>query len=92
MVSTERPVPNASGDADVETRVPFAVVDELLVPAERFYDAGFFQLERDKLWTSTWQLAARLEDVPEPGDFIEYRIVDRSFLVVRQHHGSVNAF
>jgi phenylpropionate dioxygenase-like ring-hydroxylating dioxygenase large terminal subunit len=92
MVSTERPVPSGSGDSDVETRVPFAVVDELLVSAERFYDPGFFQLERDKLWTSTWQLAARLEDVPEPGDFIEYRIVDRSFLVVRQHDGSVKAF
>ena len=92
MVSTERPVTNVDHDAAVDARVPFGVVDELLVPAERFYDAGFFQLERDKLWTSAWQLATRLEDVPEPGNFMEYRIVDRSFLVVRQHDGSVKAF
>jgi phenylpropionate dioxygenase-like ring-hydroxylating dioxygenase large terminal subunit len=92
MVSTERPVTGGDRDAEAGVRVPFGVVDELLVPAERFYDAGFFQLERDKLWTSAWQLAARLEDVPAPGDFIEYRVVDRSFLVVRQHDGSVKAF
>jgi phenylpropionate dioxygenase-like ring-hydroxylating dioxygenase large terminal subunit len=90
MVSTERSV--TSHDRATDATVPFAVVDEVLVPAERFYDAEFFALERDKLWSSVWQLAARLEDVPQPGDFIEYVITDRSYLIVRQGDGSVKAF
>ena len=94
MVSTERskfPSTTASGFGDAR-RTPFEVVDELLVPAARYYDASFFELERDKLWSSVWQLAARLEEIPQPGDFTEYEIAERSYLIVRQHDGSVKAF
>jgi phenylpropionate dioxygenase-like ring-hydroxylating dioxygenase large terminal subunit len=61
----------------------FAVTDPLFLDRERYYDRRFFELERDKLWKHTWQMACRLEEIPEVGDFAEYTICDQSVLVVR---------
>jgi phenylpropionate dioxygenase-like ring-hydroxylating dioxygenase large terminal subunit len=72
--------------------VPFAMRDRLYVPRERYYDRDFFELEKKRLWPRVWQMACRLEEIPLPGDFVEYEICDQSILVVRQRDGSVRAF
>lgn len=78
---------------DVDTSsVPFAMRDRLHVPRERYYDRDFFELEKKKLWSRTWQMACRLEEIPEPNDFVEYEICDESVLVIRQQDMSVKAF
>ena len=50
------------------------------------------RLEIELLWKRVWQMAGRSDEIPEPGDYLEYRIADQSYLVVRQHDGSVKAF
>ncbi|HEY2750270.1 aromatic ring-hydroxylating dioxygenase subunit alpha [Phenylobacterium sp.] len=60
--------------------------------ADRYTDPGFFAREVERMWPNVWQYAARDEDMPEPGDFIVYENVGRSYLVVRQADGSVRAF
>ncbi|MBO0729053.1 MAG: aromatic ring-hydroxylating dioxygenase subunit alpha [Acidimicrobiaceae bacterium] len=72
--------------------VPFAMTSPMRVPRERYFDRGFFELEKEKLWRRVWQMACRLEEIPEPGDFVEYEICDQSLLVVRQLDYSVKAF
>jgi phenylpropionate dioxygenase-like ring-hydroxylating dioxygenase large terminal subunit len=64
----------------------------LRVPKERYYDRDFFELEREKLWYKTWQLACRLQEIPESGDYVEYEIFDQSILIVHQKDGSLKAF
>ncbi|WP_007514126.1 aromatic ring-hydroxylating oxygenase subunit alpha [Pseudofrankia saprophytica] len=77
----------------VATRdVPYAMRDRLHVPRERYYDREFFELEKEHLWPRVWQMACRAEEIPRPGDFVEYEICDQSILVVRQPDGSVKAF
>jgi nitrite reductase/ring-hydroxylating ferredoxin subunit len=49
-------------------------------------------LENERLWPTVWQVAAREEDIPRPGDFIEFRINHYSILVVRTQEGEVRAF
>ena len=44
------------------------------------------------MWPCVWQMACRLEEIPEPGDFVEYEICDQSILVVRQADRSIKAF
>ncbi len=73
-------------------RVPFAMQDPLHVPRERYYDREFFELEKERLWPRVWQMACRLEEIPDPGDFVEYEICDQSILIVRQLDHSVKAF
>jgi nitrite reductase/ring-hydroxylating ferredoxin subunit len=71
--------------------VPFAVRDPELIPARRYYDQRFFELERERLWPRVWQMACRLEEIPQIGDWIEYRLLDKSVIVVRAKTG-VKAF
>lgn len=73
-------------------QVPYAMTSPLHVRKERYLDRGFFELEKEKLWPNVWQMACRLEEIPEPRDFVEYEICDKSVLVVRQQDGSVKAF
>lgn len=59
--------------------------------AARYTSEDFARLEREHMWPNVWQFAAREEDLPEPGDFIVFENVGRSFLVSRQDDGSVRA-
>jgi phenylpropionate dioxygenase-like ring-hydroxylating dioxygenase large terminal subunit len=71
--------------------VPFKVTDPERIPAKRYYDEAFFRLENELFWPRVWQMACRLEEIPEVGDWVEYRILDKSVIVVRTKSG-VKAF
>ena len=71
--------------------VPLRVENPELIPARRYYDSAFFELEKEKLWPRVWQMACRLEEIPEVGDYVEYTIFEKSVVVVRTHSG-VKAF
>jgi phenylpropionate dioxygenase-like ring-hydroxylating dioxygenase large terminal subunit len=53
------------------------------VPVERYYDRDFADREQRNLWSRAWQMACRLEELPDPGDYVEYVVGDQSVLVVR---------
>ena len=65
--------------------------DDANIPTERYYSRDFFELECNHLWTNSWQVACRLEDIPHLGDFAEYTIVDQSVLIVRDSENSIRA-
>ena len=48
-------------------------------------------METELLWPRVWQMACRLEEIPEPGDFVEYEILDQSVVVVRTEDMGVRA-
>jgi len=58
----------------------------------RYTSEAFFEAEKERMWPQVWQYAARDEDMPNPGDYVVYNNVGRSFLIVRQDDGSVRAF
>jgi phenylpropionate dioxygenase-like ring-hydroxylating dioxygenase large terminal subunit len=58
----------------------------------RYIDASFLRLEFEKLWTRSWQAAARLDEIPEAGDFTVYNIGDQSVLLVRADESTVKAY
>ena len=80
-----------SDDAAKLAAVPLQVVDQEKIPSQRYYDEAFFELEREKLWPHVWQMACRLEEISEIGDYVEYRLLDKSVIVVRTKTG-VKAF
>jgi carnitine monooxygenase subunit len=71
--------------------VPFAITNPERIPKERYYDEQFFRLENEHFWPRVWQNACRLEEIPEIGDWIEYKILDKSVILVRTADG-VKAF
>ena len=72
--------------------VPHAIEVPDRAPKERYYDPEFYALEAEQLWPRVWQMACRLEEIPEPGDYVTYEILDQSVIVVRGADGAVRAF
>ena len=72
-------------------KVPFRITNPELIPSERYYDPAFFALENEKVWPHVWQMACRLEEIPELGDYVEYTILDKSVIIVNTRNG-VKAF
>ena len=81
----------ANDTAAALEKVPFRVTDPELIPAERYYDEEFFELERKHLWPRVWQMACRLEEIPNVGDYVEYTNLDKSVIVVNTKDG-IKAF
>ena len=71
-------------------RAPIEVPDR--IPKERYFDADFFPLEAEQLWPRVWQMACRLEEIPNASDFVEYEILDQSVVVLRTDDGRCGAF
>lgn len=62
------------------------------VPKDAYHSRDFAELERERLWPRVWQIACREEELPEPGDYVTYDILDDSIIVVRNEQGEVAAF
>jgi phenylpropionate dioxygenase-like ring-hydroxylating dioxygenase large terminal subunit len=58
----------------------------------RYTDAAFAALEFKRLWSRVWQAAARLDEIPEAGDFTVYTIGDQAVLLVRVDVSTVKAY
>jgi phenylpropionate dioxygenase-like ring-hydroxylating dioxygenase large terminal subunit len=58
----------------------------------RYIDPAFQRLEYEKLWSRVWQVAARVDEVPEPGDYTTYEIGDQSIVVVRVDQNTIKSY
>ena len=58
----------------------------------RYIDPAFQRLEYERLWSRVWQVAARLDEIPEAGDYTTYDIGDQSVVVVRVDQSTVKAY
>ncbi len=65
---------------------------EQSLPAWMYHDPGFFELERERLFRTTWQLVCHVNDVPEPGDYTTLDLLGEKALVLRGADGEVRAF
>ncbi len=58
----------------------------------RYIDPRFTRLEYEKLWNHVWQAAARLDEIPEPGDYTVYDIGDQAIVLVRVDASTIKAY
>lgn len=57
-----------------------------------FVDRDYAKAEADRLWARVWQMAGRLEEIPNIGDFITYDVGDDSIIVVRISPDELKAY
>ncbi len=57
----------------------------------RYYSEDFMAREWERLWTRVWLIAGVESDIPEPGDYMVFRICREEILCVRQPDGGVRA-
>ena len=58
----------------------------------RYFDRDFAGREWDAVWTKSWLVVCREDQIPEPGDFLVEEVGTESILVVRQEDGGIKAF
>jgi phenylpropionate dioxygenase-like ring-hydroxylating dioxygenase large terminal subunit len=81
-----RPPPNAWR----QTSYRFLGNDD--IPVERYISPAWHALEVERVWRKTWQVACRMEEIPNVGDYLVYDIVDDSVLIVRTAVGVIKAY
>ena len=62
------------------------------VPVARFFEKKYHDLEVEKLWKKTWQMACREDDIPDVGDYILYQIAHLEFIVARTGEAEFKAY
>lgn len=62
------------------------------VSTDRYHSEEYLAGERANLWMKVWQIAGREDDLPEPGDWLEYRLLGQSWIVVRGRDGEIRGF
>ncbi|MBJ22724.1 MAG: hypothetical protein CL933_25210 [Deltaproteobacteria bacterium] len=62
------------------------------VNASVYSDPQRFALERDRLFRNTWHMAGRVEELPDPGDFLVWEELGQSVVIARQPDAGLTAF
>ena len=62
------------------------------IPTERHTSARFHELEQQHLWPTTWVIAGRASDVPNPGDYFTFDDLGVPLLIVRGTDGILRCF
>lgn len=77
--------------AGVSELIPGVVSDVRrgMIPAFIYNDDEVFELERERLFGRAWLFLAHESEVPDPGDYVVRRVLDDSFIVVRDEDGVV---
>ncbi|MFP6814700.1 MAG: aromatic ring-hydroxylating dioxygenase subunit alpha [Pseudomonadales bacterium] len=63
-----------------------------LIPVARYTSREYHELEKELLWSRTWQMAAHEDDFPNVGDCVPYDISTMSFLLVRVAEDEYKAY
>lgn len=62
------------------------------VPAGRYTDPRFFELELAHIWRKSWLLAAHIDEIPEAGSYLLWENAGQPVIIIHAADGSVNAF
>lgn len=65
---------------------------ETAITTDRYTSPEYAARERESIWLKCWQIAGRDEDLPKPGDWRKYDILDQSFIIARGKDGVLRGF
>lgn len=62
------------------------------IPIDRYFSKEWHDREVEHIWRKCWQLACRVEEIPDVGDHVVYEIVHDSIIVVRTGPDEIRAY
>lgn len=62
------------------------------IPTDRYVSPEVQERERETIWMKTWQVAGRVSELPEVGDWKVYQLFDQSYIVVRGKDDRIRGF
>jgi len=66
--------------------------EDVLAHNERYFSRSWHDLEWDRLWSRTWNLAARVSDLRDTGDYVRFDLGRESFVITRSANDRLQAF
>jgi phenylpropionate dioxygenase-like ring-hydroxylating dioxygenase large terminal subunit len=66
--------------------------DGFSLPAWIYHDPEFFEVEKQAIFRTSWQVVCHLSDIPKPGDYHLLDMLGESVIALRGEGGSVRAF
>jgi len=90
MTSTIRPgewVDTAIGLDDIDPGTY-----DMHISTDRYTSREFAERERRAIWMRVWQVAGRVDELPNVGDWKVYQVFDQSYIVVRGRDDELRGF
>ncbi len=76
-----------------ERKEPMAGFPQLPdIPARRYTDPGFYELEKKHFWRTRWVIAGHMDELPEQGSYKLWRQLGEPIVLVRGKDDQVRAF
>jgi choline monooxygenase len=69
-----------------------SLAEAFTIPAPWYTDLRIAELERRTVFSRTWQMVGRIEQVSSPGQYITAEVAGEPILVVRDEDGQLRAF
>jgi len=83
---------NARVQPDRFATLDLRTEDDFSLPGWTYWDPEFFELERQVIFRKSWHLVCHVNDVPKAGDFLTFKFLNDSVLVVRGPDAVVRSF
>ena len=62
------------------------------IPSEWYTDQHIFELEQQTVFSKSWQVAARVDQLRNPGDYVTTEIADEPIVIVRGSDNRIRGF
>ncbi len=62
------------------------------IPAGRYVDQRYFELEMEHIWRKSWLLASHIDEVPEPGCYRLWDNAGQPVVITHTESGEIKAF
>ncbi|BBZ25325.1 aromatic ring-hydroxylating oxygenase subunit alpha [Mycolicibacter hiberniae] len=62
------------------------------IPTDRYICPEIAEREAEQIWKKVWRVVGRVSELPETGDWKEYRIRDQSYVIVRGKDERIRGF
>jgi choline monooxygenase len=76
--------------ADYDAEAPLA--EASTIPGSWYTDARVLQRERESVFTRSWQMVARVDQLVDGGAYVTADVAGEPIVVVRGHDGVLRAF
>jgi choline monooxygenase len=68
-----------------------AIEEASPLPSEVYYSREWYDREIETIFNKTWQLATRLEEIPNKGDYVRVNIVNIPRIILRHRNNEIRA-
>jgi choline monooxygenase len=72
--------------------IPADVAEAFTLPSNFYFDSSFESIEKEKIFSRTWQIVGHVRQLPKSGSFFTTELVGEPLLIVRNSKDEIKGF